>query len=182
MIEHVFYPVLPPDRSAAETIAWLRANPPAGSDGVVIYTTPGCPHCKAAKELLGRKGISFTEVDVERDAEAAHYGSPQWPPHCATNLHWCGSRRRYGRTASSRPIWKARERHRYVQIGLPPLATTETSVLRLLDWRAALLNPLNRDLLTIKKRVPVRGRHIPRLRPPNIAHRSEARDSGRLAA
>jgi peroxiredoxin len=26
-IEHVFYPVFPPDQSAAQTIAWLRANP-----------------------------------------------------------------------------------------------------------------------------------------------------------
>ncbi|HEX5080333.1 MAG TPA: peroxiredoxin [Geminicoccaceae bacterium] len=26
-IEHVFYPVFPPDRSAADTIAWLRAHP-----------------------------------------------------------------------------------------------------------------------------------------------------------
>jgi peroxiredoxin len=26
-IEHVFYPVFPPDRSAAEVIDWLRANP-----------------------------------------------------------------------------------------------------------------------------------------------------------
>jgi peroxiredoxin len=27
LIEKVFYPVFPPDRSAAETLAWLRANP-----------------------------------------------------------------------------------------------------------------------------------------------------------
>jgi peroxiredoxin len=26
-IEHVFYPVFPPDQSAAQTIAWLRAHP-----------------------------------------------------------------------------------------------------------------------------------------------------------
>jgi peroxiredoxin len=26
-IEHVFYPVFPPDQSAADTIAWLRAHP-----------------------------------------------------------------------------------------------------------------------------------------------------------
>jgi peroxiredoxin len=27
MIAHVFYPVFPPDKSAAETVAWLTANP-----------------------------------------------------------------------------------------------------------------------------------------------------------
>jgi peroxiredoxin (alkyl hydroperoxide reductase subunit C) len=26
-ITHVFYPVFPPDRSAADTLAWLKANP-----------------------------------------------------------------------------------------------------------------------------------------------------------
>ena len=25
-IEHVFYPVFPPDRNAADVVAWLRAN------------------------------------------------------------------------------------------------------------------------------------------------------------
>jgi peroxiredoxin len=28
-IEHVLYPVFPPDQSAAQTIAWLRAHPPS---------------------------------------------------------------------------------------------------------------------------------------------------------
>jgi peroxiredoxin len=27
MIEHVFYPVFPPDRNASEVLAWLAANP-----------------------------------------------------------------------------------------------------------------------------------------------------------
>ncbi len=26
-IEHVFYPVFPPDQSAAQTLTWLRAHP-----------------------------------------------------------------------------------------------------------------------------------------------------------
>ncbi len=30
LVEHVFYPVFPPDRSAADTLAWLRANPIPG--------------------------------------------------------------------------------------------------------------------------------------------------------
>jgi peroxiredoxin len=29
LIEHVLYPVFPPDQSAVQTIAWLRAHPPA---------------------------------------------------------------------------------------------------------------------------------------------------------
>ncbi|MFN7224182.1 MAG: glutaredoxin 3 [Paracoccaceae bacterium] len=34
---------------------------------VEIYTTPYCPYCIAAKRLLDKKGVSFTEIDVSRD-------------------------------------------------------------------------------------------------------------------
>lgn len=34
---------------------------------VEIYTTPTCPYCLAAKRLLTKKGIAFTEIDVSRD-------------------------------------------------------------------------------------------------------------------
>jgi len=37
---------------------------------VTIYTTSWCPYCAAAKELLDQKGVSFTEIDVERTAGA----------------------------------------------------------------------------------------------------------------
>ncbi len=36
---------------------------------VTVYTTPICPYCIAAKELLRRKGIDFREIDVSDDAE-----------------------------------------------------------------------------------------------------------------
>ena len=35
-----------------------------------LYTTPGCPHCAAAREDLEWRGIEFVEYDVERDPEA----------------------------------------------------------------------------------------------------------------
>ena len=31
---------------------------------VEIYTTPYCPYCHAAKDLLAEKGARFTEIDV----------------------------------------------------------------------------------------------------------------------
>lgn len=34
---------------------------------VEIYTTPTCPYCRAAKQLLARKGVSYEEIDVSRD-------------------------------------------------------------------------------------------------------------------
>jgi glutaredoxin 3 len=35
---------------------------------VEIYTTPFCPYCLAAKDLLTRKRVSFTEINVMGDA------------------------------------------------------------------------------------------------------------------
>ncbi|MDP2226874.1 MAG: glutaredoxin 3 [Moraxellaceae bacterium] len=37
---------------------------------IVMYTTPVCPYCVRAKHLLKQKGVTWTEVDVSRDAEA----------------------------------------------------------------------------------------------------------------
>ncbi len=34
---------------------------------VEIYTTPYCPYCIAAKQLLSEKDVTFTEIDVARD-------------------------------------------------------------------------------------------------------------------
>ncbi|MEI6099140.1 MAG: glutaredoxin 3 [Alphaproteobacteria bacterium] len=35
---------------------------------VEIYTTPTCPYCSAAKRLLTKKGATYREIDVSRDA------------------------------------------------------------------------------------------------------------------
>jgi glutaredoxin 3 len=34
---------------------------------VEIYTTRYCPFCNAAKALLTRKGVTFSEIDIGRD-------------------------------------------------------------------------------------------------------------------
>jgi glutaredoxin 3 len=36
---------------------------------VEIYTTPYCPYCRWAKELLRKKHVEFSEIDVSRDRE-----------------------------------------------------------------------------------------------------------------
>lgn len=36
---------------------------------VEIYTTRYCPFCSAAKALLKRKGVSYSEIDVGSDEE-----------------------------------------------------------------------------------------------------------------
>jgi glutaredoxin 3 len=34
---------------------------------IVIFTTPYCFFCRAAKDLLRGEGLTFTEIDVSRD-------------------------------------------------------------------------------------------------------------------
>jgi glutaredoxin 3 len=36
---------------------------------VEIYTTPTCGYCQAAKALLRKKGVNYTEIDVSRDPD-----------------------------------------------------------------------------------------------------------------
>lgn len=36
---------------------------------VTIYTTMLCPYCHRAKDLLGRKGVAFNEINVGMDAD-----------------------------------------------------------------------------------------------------------------
>lgn len=38
---------------------------------VKIYSTPTCPHCKAAKNYFRSLGIPFEDVDVSRDQKEA---------------------------------------------------------------------------------------------------------------
>jgi len=38
---------------------------------VKIYSTPTCPHCKAAKNYFKSLGISFEDVDVSKDQREA---------------------------------------------------------------------------------------------------------------
>jgi glutaredoxin 3 len=33
---------------------------------IEVYTTPYCPYCIAAKELLRRKGATFSEIDLAK--------------------------------------------------------------------------------------------------------------------
>ncbi len=38
---------------------------------VIVFSTPTCPHCRSAKRYLKSRGVSFTDVDVSRDRQAA---------------------------------------------------------------------------------------------------------------
>ncbi len=43
----------------------------ASAPRVTVYSTPTCPYCTMVKEYLKDKNISFTEVDVASDQQAA---------------------------------------------------------------------------------------------------------------
>lgn len=34
---------------------------------ITVYSKSWCPYCQAAKALLTRKGVAFTEIDIERE-------------------------------------------------------------------------------------------------------------------
>lgn len=40
---------------------------------LTMYTTPWCGYCRRLKSQLGREGIDITEVDIEREPEAAEF-------------------------------------------------------------------------------------------------------------
>jgi glutaredoxin-like YruB-family protein len=38
---------------------------------VIVFSTPSCSYCNAAKRYFKQKGIKFKDVDVSRDSTAA---------------------------------------------------------------------------------------------------------------
>jgi mycoredoxin len=38
-----------------------------------MYTTPWCGYCRRLKSQLAREGIELTEVDIEREPDAAEF-------------------------------------------------------------------------------------------------------------
>ena len=55
--------------SPADSTPNTATTSTASSKKVVIYTTSWCPACKAAKQYLNEKGISYQEIDVEKSPD-----------------------------------------------------------------------------------------------------------------
>jgi len=45
-------------------------SPTKTAPAVELFSTSWCPYCKKAREYFTRRGIAFTEYDIERDANA----------------------------------------------------------------------------------------------------------------
>jgi mycoredoxin len=41
------------------------------SNSITMYTTPWCGYCRRLKSQLDRAGVSYSEVDIEQQPEAA---------------------------------------------------------------------------------------------------------------
>lgn len=55
-----------------ETISRQNRGSERGADPqVIMYTTSWCPDCVAAKRYLEARGVTYAEVDIESDEEAA---------------------------------------------------------------------------------------------------------------
>jgi len=48
-----------------------RATGASAAPAFTMYTTPWCGYCMRLKSMLAREGIVFTEIDIERDPDAA---------------------------------------------------------------------------------------------------------------
>jgi glutaredoxin 3 len=55
--------------SAGEARRWRKREVVLRTDmpKIEIYTKNYCPYCHAAKDLLKRKGVPFTEIDIQQD-------------------------------------------------------------------------------------------------------------------
>jgi glutaredoxin-like YruB-family protein len=40
---------------------------------VIVFSTPTCPYCQAAKKYLQQRGVPFEDEDVSRNIIAAQY-------------------------------------------------------------------------------------------------------------
>jgi glutaredoxin-like YruB-family protein len=43
----------------------------AGGNSIVMYTTPTCTYCNSLKSYLNDNNVSYTEIDVSKDQQAA---------------------------------------------------------------------------------------------------------------
>lgn len=51
-------------------VGTVPAVPAAAAGPVVMYATSWCPYCAKARAYFGRKGIAYTEYDVEKSPTA----------------------------------------------------------------------------------------------------------------
>ncbi len=76
-VEHVFYPIFPPDRHAQQVLAWLRANPAATCVGAFVVEA----------ELMLGDGFDpaavGAAVTVELCGHWEHEGACRWPHNSA---------------------------------------------------------------------------------------------------
>jgi len=54
----------------ADPYGWLDPKIVPNDKQVTMYSTSWCGYCRKARETFTRQGISFKELDIEKDADA----------------------------------------------------------------------------------------------------------------
>jgi len=60
-------------RGVLHAATLLAMSDIAGAEKPIMYSTVWCGYCQRLKAQLGREGITFTEIDIENDPEAAAF-------------------------------------------------------------------------------------------------------------
>ncbi|MGB0678801.1 MAG: glutathione peroxidase [Polyangiales bacterium] len=89
----------PYEVSDADTVlASLTGNKPLKN--IVLFTKPGCGHCKRAKNLLSGRGLRFREIDADPGVLLAVSGRQSTPQIFINGEHIGGADELEGRIAS----------------------------------------------------------------------------------
>jgi glutaredoxin len=74
------FPDTPPEMASLQAQAVPRLKPESSarlaklsSAKVVMFSTSWCPYCAKAREFFQQNGVTYVELDVERDAAAAEF-------------------------------------------------------------------------------------------------------------
>jgi len=49
----------------------VKKEPESKKAKVIVYSTPTCPYCHAAKDFLKENKVEFKDIDVSKDQKAA---------------------------------------------------------------------------------------------------------------
>lgn len=52
-------------------MAAKKKSPAKKAANVIVYSTPTCPYCQAAKEYLKENKVAYKNIDVSKDQDAA---------------------------------------------------------------------------------------------------------------
>ncbi len=99
-----------------------RSHSPSSQSEIVLYTRPGCPYCFTLRAGLRRSGLTFGEINISDDPNAAAFvrsvanGNETVPTVVVGDVHMANPNARRVRAvaapAGGSPVSKCRARFR----------------------------------------------------------------------